>query len=90
MLCYFRILSMSIPFCLVLTYEVINGFCEFGLFWQIKGNGHFLHLLIAHALWRESHTFGINVNLGSLAEHVNLVESIHHVETLGKYAMFLP
>ena len=57
---------------------------------EIESLSHFSHLFLAHSSRFESHALGINVDLSTLREHVNLIESIHHIQTLSKYAMFLP
>ena len=61
-----------------------------GLSGQVEGTRHLGHLLVAHALGLEAHALGIDVDLGTLREHVNLVEGIHHVETLCKHAVLFP
>ena len=50
----------------------------------------FLHLFFRHTVRFKSHATGIDVNLGSLGQHVNLVECIHYIGTYGKHAVFFP
>lgn len=48
----------------------------------------FLHLFFRHTVRFKSHATGIDVNLGSLGQHVNLVECIHYIGTYGKHTVF--
>src|SRR5574344_878103 len=60
------------------------------LSWQIECTSHFRHFLLTHAVGLKSHALGIDVYLGTLRQHVNLVEGVHHVESLGKHSVLLP
>ena len=60
------------------------------LSWQIESLGHLSHFFLAHTIRLKSHALGIDVDLRTLREHVNLVEGIHYIQALGKDAVLLP
>ena len=57
---------------------------------EMEGLGHLGQLGTAHAVGLETHGAGIDVDLGGLGEHIDLIEGIHHVETLGEDTVLLP
>lgn len=71
----------------ILTYLTDNMSV---LFRQFEDAGEVGHLLVAHAFGFESHSLGVDIYLCALRQHVDLVESIHNVETLGEDSVFLP
>ena len=53
------------------------------LLWQFEHILHFFHLLSSHAIGLRTHSTSTHIDVGSLAEHIGLVEGIHDVCTNG-------
>ena len=51
---------------------------------------NFLHLFESHAVGFRTHRTGTHVDVGSLAEHIGLVEGIHNICSNSHSSMLLP
>ena len=57
---------------------------------QMENLREFLHLRVAHSIWFEAHGFTVQINGGTLRQHINLVERIHDIRAFGKDTVLFP
>ncbi len=73
----------------LLSFDSFRSICG-QLLGKVESDGHFAHLLVAHAVRFEAHVFGCDIDKSRLVKYVNLVESRHYIFLYCKHTVLLP